>query len=148
MSDTVLLDHELAEYVGRIPFVQKMHRLDTKLALRRAVGPRLPRSVLERSKMGFGIPLDRWLREGLADQVRDTLLAPEAERAARAQPGCNQCGTQALSLVAHRLWLCTVRKPPNAHVVIVSSVVMPNETARIAHGRIGPGPTSDDSGMA
>ena len=75
-----LLDHELAEYVGRIPFVQKMHRLDTKLALRRAVGPRLPRSVLERSKMGFGIPLDRWLREGLADQVRDTLLAPEAER--------------------------------------------------------------------
>jgi asparagine synthase (glutamine-hydrolysing) len=75
-----LLDHVLAEFVGRIPYRQKMRRLETKLALRRAVGPRLPRSVLERSKMGFGIPLDRWLRDGLSRQVRETLLAPEADR--------------------------------------------------------------------
>ena len=52
------------------------------------------------------------------------------------------------AIIAPRRWLCTVRKHLNAHAVIISSVVMSNETACILRGNIGTGPTSDDSGIA
>ena len=67
------LDHELAEFVGRLPFRLKMRRLETKLLLRRAVGPRLPRETLGRSKMGFGVPLEHWFRGALDAELEDVL---------------------------------------------------------------------------
>ena len=38
--------------------------------------PSLPREVIYRSKTGFGVPLRRWIRNDLREQVRD-LLSPE-----------------------------------------------------------------------
>ena len=40
----------------------------------------LPPVVLNRQKMGFGIPLDRWLRREWRDLAYDTLLSSRAER--------------------------------------------------------------------
>ncbi|MBK7972229.1 MAG: hypothetical protein IPK07_02680 [Deltaproteobacteria bacterium] len=36
--------------------------------------PHLPRELLYRPKMGFGVPIDHWFRGELAPMVRDTLL--------------------------------------------------------------------------
>ncbi|MCO5172409.1 MAG: asparagine synthase (glutamine-hydrolyzing) [Planctomycetes bacterium] len=73
-----LLDHVLAERVARLPARLKMRRLATKLALRRAVADRLPREVLRRPKMGFGVPLHAWFRGGLAARLEDALLSRRA----------------------------------------------------------------------
>ncbi len=60
------LDADLVEYaVSTAP----RHKLDprrNKALLLDAVGPALPREVWDRPKMGFGLPYQRWLREGLA----------------------------------------------------------------------------------
>lgn len=73
-----LLDHVLAEVVGRLPFRMKMRGLRMKVALRRAVARRLPPETLARPKMGFGVPLDTWFRGRLGALLEETLLAPRA----------------------------------------------------------------------
>ncbi len=69
-----LLDHELAEFAARLPERLKLDRGRTKVAFRRALRDILPPELLERPKMGFGVPLARWFRGELRDFVRDTLL--------------------------------------------------------------------------
>jgi asparagine synthase (glutamine-hydrolysing) len=72
------LDHELAEFAGRLPSRVKMRRLVGKRILKRAIAPRVPKSVLNRRKMGFGVPLEHWFRGGFETLLRDRLLSPEA----------------------------------------------------------------------
>ena len=72
------LDHHLAEFAGRIPARLKMRRLVGKRILKRAISARVPRRVLERRKMGFGVPLEHWFRGGFSQLLRDRLLSPEA----------------------------------------------------------------------
>jgi asparagine synthase (glutamine-hydrolysing) len=43
--------------------------------LRRLGAGLLPKEILERPKVGFRVPLDRWFRAGLRDLARDTLLS-------------------------------------------------------------------------
>ncbi|MCA8924934.1 MAG: asparagine synthase (glutamine-hydrolyzing) [Planctomycetes bacterium] len=73
-----LLDHKLAEYVGHLPFALKMHRLETKRVLKDAMRDRLPRSILKRKKMGFGVPLEHWFRGHLGSILEETILSPRA----------------------------------------------------------------------
>ena len=40
--------------------------------------PYLPRHVLYRPKMGFGVPIDRWLRHELKEYAYDVLLGSRA----------------------------------------------------------------------
>jgi asparagine synthase (glutamine-hydrolysing) len=42
------------------------------------MAPYLPGEILRRKKMGFGCPIDQWLRHELKDLAYDTLLAPAA----------------------------------------------------------------------
>lgn len=65
------LDHDLAEFVAGLPSNQKVKRTRTKEILRKVAGRRLPRSVLDRRKRGFNIPLSRWLLHGLGKQLED-----------------------------------------------------------------------------
>ncbi|MEZ6184314.1 MAG: asparagine synthase (glutamine-hydrolyzing) [Planctomycetota bacterium] len=73
-----LLDHKLAEYVGRLPFALKMRHLETKRVLKRAMRERLPRSILTRKKMGFGVPLETWFRGQLSQVLQETILSERA----------------------------------------------------------------------
>jgi asparagine synthase (glutamine-hydrolysing) len=57
-----LLDHELMEFVARLPARFKLHRLERKWIFKRALRGILPDSILHRRKMGFGVPLDAWFR--------------------------------------------------------------------------------------
>src|SRR5215813_14175469 len=56
-----LLDHELMSWAAAIPDTQKMAG-ETKQLMKRALEPYLPNDILYRPKMGFGVPIDRWLK--------------------------------------------------------------------------------------
>ncbi len=67
------LDTEVVEFAARLPSRMLM-RLQGKHLLRRAVRDLVPGSILRRRKRGFGLPLRRWMKQDLADMVRDVLL--------------------------------------------------------------------------
>src|SRR5438105_3094598 len=69
-----LLDHRLWEYV--LPLAGSL-KLDSKLPkplLLRAVGRRLPSEIYTRRKMGFTLPFQRWLADGLRPKLEQELL--------------------------------------------------------------------------
>lgn len=68
-----LLDHELAELAARIPLGWKVRKGGGKYILIKALGDRLPAALLERPKMGFGVPLGTWFRTSLRDFLLDYL---------------------------------------------------------------------------
>ena len=69
------LDADLVDSVLRLPAEFKYGRKQTKRLLKAAVSGRLPPSILNRPKKGFGIPVARWLRDELTPLV-DRLLDP------------------------------------------------------------------------
>lgn len=81
-----LLDHVLMEWAARIPVARKMAGGQGKAILKAALEPYLPREVLYRPKMGFGSPIDHWLRGALKRHAYDLLLAPEARRRGLFEP--------------------------------------------------------------
>ena len=76
-----LLDHVLLEWAVSIHADIKMAGGRTKALFKRAMEPYLPRDVIYRKKMGFGMPIDEWLRAELKALAYDTLLSqPARER--------------------------------------------------------------------
>lgn len=69
------LDHKLMEFTARIPAELKLRGLTMKHILKQALKGFLPDAILARGKMGFGIPISRWLRTSLSSYLKDTLLA-------------------------------------------------------------------------
>ena len=72
------LDHHMMEWAAAIPVAQKMLNGHTKGLLKSAMEPHLPNEVLYRPKMGFGVPIERWLRTELKEFAYDTLLSKRA----------------------------------------------------------------------
>lgn len=68
-----LLDHRLVEFSWRLPPDQKLQRGTTKWLLREILDRYVPRSLIERPKMGFSVPVDKWLREPLREWAGDML---------------------------------------------------------------------------
>lgn len=70
-----LLDHKVIEFAASLPESIKLKGAENKSLLKK-VGARLvPREVLYRKKMGFGVPIANWLRGELKDFLRDNLLS-------------------------------------------------------------------------
>ncbi|WP_243362301.1 asparagine synthase (glutamine-hydrolyzing) [Fundidesulfovibrio terrae] len=69
-----LLDHELAEWAARLPARLKMRGRTGKYLLRKAFADLLPPEVTAQGKQGFGIPVGKWMREGLSGWSRELLL--------------------------------------------------------------------------
>lgn len=70
------LDHEFMEFAATIPSDLKVRGRTKKYILKRALADLLPGEILHRPKMGFGVPIDHWLRHDLREMAHDTLLAP------------------------------------------------------------------------
>jgi asparagine synthase (glutamine-hydrolysing) len=81
-----MLDHVLLEWAARIPPEIKMAGGRTKALFKAAMVPYLPREILGRRKMGFGCPIDQWLRRELKELAYDTLLAPAARERGLMRP--------------------------------------------------------------
>ncbi len=75
-----LLDHELVEWMARVPPRWKSSGLGTKTLLRDVVRPLFPPSIVRGKKRGFTPPLPVWLRRELRDFVQD-VLSPSRIRA-------------------------------------------------------------------
>ena len=71
-----LMDHPLIEWLATLPSGLKLHRGEAKWVLKKAFETRLPHEVLYRRKMGFSVPMARWLRGPLAERTRSALLGP------------------------------------------------------------------------
>src|SRR5436309_1131150 len=75
-----LLDYRLVEFAWRLPLAMKVGGGQGKRVLRRVLYRYVPEALIERPKMGFGIPLGAWLRGPLREWA-ESLLDPAAIRA-------------------------------------------------------------------
>ena len=63
------LDHRLIEWAARLPDAYKFRNGEKKWILKEIVHQYIPKSMMDRPKMGFAIPIEDWLKNELRDQV-------------------------------------------------------------------------------
>lgn len=66
------LNHQLIEFMWQLPLNMKVRNRTTKWLLRQVLAKHVPQHLFDRPKMGFGVPLDIWLRgplRGWADSL-------------------------------------------------------------------------------
>ncbi len=71
-----LLDHRIAEFMAQVPFELKYKDGTSKYLLRKVLERYLPKELIERPKMGFGIPMFEWFSSDLRN-LFDTYFQKE-----------------------------------------------------------------------
>lgn len=104
------LDHRVVEFALSLPPGRKLRLRAgrSKILLKSAFSDLLPPEIARRPKMGFGVPLDRWFRGPLQEELRSTLLDPVALGRGLFRPEAVQLlideHVQAKRDHAYRLW--------------------------------------------
>jgi len=69
-----LLDHELMEFVARLPSSYKLNNGESKYILRDMARDLVPEGFFQRPKMGFSVPLKKWFKRDLAGFTRERIM--------------------------------------------------------------------------
>jgi asparagine synthase (glutamine-hydrolysing) len=72
-SRVPLLDHQLAEFCWSLPMDLKIRDGQSKWLLRQVLYRHVPRQLIERPKMGFGVPVTEWIKGPLRDWAESLL---------------------------------------------------------------------------
>lgn len=73
-----LLDHQVVEFVARLPIDRKIEGKTTKVLLRAIAKRLMPVEHVDRPKMGFAAPIGDWFRGPLGERFEEIVLAPDA----------------------------------------------------------------------
>ncbi len=102
------LDHRFAEWAMGLPLAARFRPGESKRIMKKALEPWLPKEILYRRKMGFGVPIERWLCGPLAEMAQDLLLGSRFEQRGIVHRGHVQAmleeHCQGLRLHHTRLW--------------------------------------------
>ena len=76
------LHHKVVEYAHNLPVQHKlcMSPYRGKIILQNLLSKYLPLEIFDRPKMGFGVPIDDWLRNDLREWAGDNLSNEHLER--------------------------------------------------------------------
>jgi asparagine synthase (glutamine-hydrolysing) len=109
-----LLDHKLMELAASIPASLKLRGMNGKYIFKKALKQILPISVLQRRKMGFGVPLAQWFRNDLKDMAYEAIFEcnhgclTDRSTAMRIwkehQQGCRNRSVELWALLIFQLW--------------------------------------------
>lgn len=102
------LDQHVIEFANSLPEKFKVRGTTTKYLLKRMLKPILPPEVLNRRKMGFGVPIGHWFRGKLEPFLRETLLSEKALNRGLFKPDAVkqlvELHTRGERDYAHKLW--------------------------------------------
>jgi asparagine synthase (glutamine-hydrolysing) len=112
-----LLDHVLVEFAATLPADRKLRRSESKRVLRQVARRLMPAELVNRPKMGFGVPIGTWFKGALGERYREVVLSADsrsrdhldikvAERLlASHQAGSRDYGHRLWVLLMFELWL-------------------------------------------
>lgn len=112
-----MLDHRVVEFAWRLPLHMKVRNREGKWLLKQVLRKHVPASLLDRPKMGFGVPVGEWIRgplrdwaESLLSEVRlkeEGFLNPKIVRKqwSRHLEGVTGGGDNVWHLLAFQAWL-------------------------------------------
>jgi asparagine synthase (glutamine-hydrolysing) len=131
-----MLDHKFMELAASIPSSLKLRGTNGKYILKKSLEGILSKSLLYRSKMGFGVPIGEWFRTDLKDLAHSTILDRGLEPWLSAhtvqqiwqehQSGMRNRATELWTLLMFRLWerqfmagprTAALADPPHASVI-------------------------------
>lgn len=121
------LDYRLVELAASLPSSVKVNNGQTKVLLRQVVADLLPPEILQRPKVGFGLPMRQWMQAGelhdlAADLLHDQTFrqrglfdgAAVAQMIALHQAGQRDYGHQIYQLLVFELWARLMLDKPTA----------------------------------
>jgi asparagine synthase (glutamine-hydrolysing) len=80
------LDHKLAEHVSRLPDHYRVNGFKTKWILRQAGQSLIPEKILNRPKVGFRVPVNKWFQGPMKGYLLDHLRGPSSKTRAYYDP--------------------------------------------------------------